>query len=168
MSIPRTDVSTLSDGDKKLYAEIENKFLNFKLKKYKVRVIQEARLVHTDVLESREQITDVKEAYAKFMEHLKAGKMMTAMAEMEYIVYVDPDEAATTPETILQSQLLLGDSKAATVKDYRIVGVEYLGETFAHQLMTESKLRDSIENAFLDRVERAKENAKVEKPERMN
>lgn len=168
MSHPKTDVNSLSPEDRKLYEEIEAKFLGFKLNKYKLRVIQEARLIHTDVLADRNNITDVKAAYAKFVEHMQSGKWMTAMVETEYVIYVDPEETKTSPETILDYQLLLGDVKSGTTKDYRIIGVEKCEDVCAHELMPEGKLRDSIENAFLDRLERMKEEAKIEKPERMN
>ena len=40
MSIPKTDVSTLSPEDRKMYEELEAKFLSFKLNKYTYRYIK--------------------------------------------------------------------------------------------------------------------------------
>ena len=89
------------------------------------------------------------------------------MAETEYIVYIDPNEAQTSPETILNYQLLLGTA-GGNVSDYRVIGVEKCEDVFAHEMMSADKLRDSIENAFLAQVEHLKEEAKIAKPDRMN
>lgn len=154
------DPNALSPEDRELYNEIRDKFYNFKLKKFKIRVLQEAKLVHTDAIAAKNQvhsIADIKKAMEHFVTMMKAGKWATGMLETEYTIYVDPEEKDLTPEEILKYQLLVGDGQPGSMKDYRILSSELVGEVFAHNLLSPEKLQESIEGAFTERKNKPKE-----------
>jgi len=153
------NVEKLSVEDRKTYDDILIKMKSFKLKKYIIRVLSEARLMNTQTAKEFNPTNpdDLRESFKAFMRILKEGGFVSAMIEQELIVYIDPAEKDLTPEQILEHRLILSGEMPGIARDYRIIDAKFGGECFAHELMSPEKLDESIENAFNDEIRKQKE-----------
>lgn len=167
MSNPKLDPSSLSAEDRAVYDEVLAAFQELKLKRFKIRIFQEAKLVHTDILNACSQEEDAKTSAQRALELLKSGRWCSAMLESEHIIYIDPNAKDMTPEIVLEYQLLLGASGLGAVKDFRIISVEDLGEVLAAAVLSPEKFQESVEAAYEHKKTMSQPDTSVP-PERMN